>query len=142
MLSLNLIFPPPPPMVQRIFKPNNFHSKPNEDTGVWLAHFEKIANANEWNNANKLRIVPVFLKDTAEKWFVRQTFTHWTAPDEPNKADILFILIFLDQYNTEAKKSRWNDQFDFLHQGKKKVEEYNKEFFCLWRKVNLQEHYP
>jgi hypothetical protein len=59
-------------MAQRIFKLDNFHEKADEDTNAWLTYFKKIVAANEWNAANKLRIVPVFLKDVAERWFVRQ----------------------------------------------------------------------
>ena len=54
-------------MANRIFKPDNFHGKIDEDTEVWLNHFEKVANANGWTPAEKLRMAPVFLKDAAER---------------------------------------------------------------------------
>ena len=108
------LYVPIVPMAQRIFKPEDFHGKADEDASTWLLHFEKVAAANEWTNNNKLRIVPVFLKDAAERWFVRHEFTHWRLPENPGEDDIGFTEAFLAQFNTELKKSRWNDQFDNL----------------------------
>ena len=82
-------------MAQRIFKPDNFHGKTDKDASVWLTHFEKIAAANEWNNANKLRIVPVFLKDAAERWFVQAGCNCWNLPNDPREDDISFTATFL-----------------------------------------------
>ena len=129
-------------MAQRIFKPDDFHGKTEEDAGVWLTHFEKVAAANEWTANNKLRIVPVFLKGAAERWFVRQGCNVWSPPEDPGDDDVPFTFNFLAHFDTEAKKSRWNDQFDALRQGKKSVEEYNEEFLHLWRRVDPLEQYP
>ena len=53
-------------MANRIFKPDNFHGKTDEDAEAWLNHFEKVANANGWTPGEKFRMAPVFLKDAAE----------------------------------------------------------------------------
>ena len=118
-------------MAQRIFKPEDFHEESDEDASTWLNHFNKVAAANEWTNNNKLRIVPVFLKDAAERWYVRNAFIHWRLPEDAGEDDVDFTKAFLAQFNTETKKSRWNDQFDSFRQGKKSVEDYNEEFLRL-----------
>ena len=51
----------------RVFKPDDFHGRADEDPETWLAHFTKVTDANQWAEADKLRILPVFLKDTAKR---------------------------------------------------------------------------
>ena len=133
-------------MAARIFKPDNFHGTIDEDAEAWLSHFEKVANANGWTPAEKLRMAPVFLKDAAERWFLRTNFTAWAGEhaddEEAEPIAQQFSPSFLNQYNTEFKKSKWNDQFDNLRQGRKQIEEFNEEFLRLWRKVDPEKTYP
>ena len=105
-------------MANRIFKPDNFHRKTDEDAEAWLSHFEKVANANGWIPAEKLRMAPVFLKDAAERWYLRSEFTAWAdkyeEEEDPAAIDAQFCSSFLAQYDIEFKWAKWSDQFDNL----------------------------
>src|SRR5262245_39513287 len=95
-------------MANRIFKPEEFTGKPDEDAVEWLAHFNKVAHANEWTNANKLRIVPVFLKEAAERWWMRQEIDRWARNDGTDGLEEEFIRKF-DRQNQQTK---WVDRFE------------------------------
>ena len=54
----------------RIVKlPKNFYGKRSEDRDKWLSLFIKIAVVNDWNDAKKLKVISLYLKDIAVRWY-------------------------------------------------------------------------
>ena len=114
-------------MAGRVFKPDYFHGKPEEDAEAWLAHFIKVAIANEWDADASYRMVPVFLKGAAERWWNRTRTTAWT--DDVNDNTVIgFQELFLAYFVGEGKRAKWQDQFENIRQRKKSIEEYNEKF--------------
>ena len=68
----------------RIFKPDNFHDRTDEDPETWFTHFTKVTDANQWTDTDKLRMFPVFLKDAAKRWVLRGNYNAW----ETDPADV------------------------------------------------------
>lgn len=130
-------------MANRIFKPDPFCGKAEEDAEAWLAHFEKVARANNWDEAAKLRIVPVFLKETAERWWNRagENFNAWEN-DPTDQNAVGFTDGFLQYFVNETKKARWQDQFDSISQGRRSIEEFNEDFLRKWKKADPEAELP
>ena len=122
-------------MAGRVFKPDYFHGKPEEDAEAWLAHFIKVAVANEWDADASYRMVPVFLKGAAERWWNRTRTTAWTNDVNDNTV-IGFQELFLAYFVGENKRAKWQDQFENIRQGKKSIEEYNEEFIQKLKKAD------
>ena len=51
--------------LQIVKLPNNFYRKRIEDEEEQLSIFIKIVVTNGWNDAKKLEVVPLYLKDIA-----------------------------------------------------------------------------
>ena len=98
-----------------IAKPTDFHGKRSEDAEEWLDRFIRIALANNWTDVRKLQIVPIYLKDAAQRWFVANIHpnrvhnpTQWTGNAQS------FTTLFLEKFVNETKKAAWQSQFDAL----------------------------
>src|ERR1043165_6309265 len=121
--------------IPRIVKlPDNFHGKRNEDGDEWLSTYIKIAVANGWNDAKKLEVVPLYLKDIAGRWY-----DEWAAANLaqgwPGAAPA-FVGAFRARFQNEFQMNMYEDQWDSLQQGRKKIEEYVDEFIRLRAKVD------
>ena len=56
--------------VPRIVKlSEDFHRKRNEDGAEWIQNYIRIAVANGWDNARKLAVIPLYLKEIAIRWY-------------------------------------------------------------------------
>lgn len=87
-----------------VVKPIPFAGKPEEDPEDWMDRFERIADANEWDAARKLQIVPAYLTDRTKRWFVAHAaFTDWTNGQGVNpvnfKEDFMVKFIIQKQQN-------------------------------------------
>ena len=56
-------------MCALFFDPGCFSGKPTENPTDFVTHYRRVARANGWEDANALRVFPMFLKGKAEKWF-------------------------------------------------------------------------
>src|SRR5687767_637558 len=129
------------PMAGRIFKPDYFYGKNEEDAEQWLRHFEKIAHANEWDDDAKYRMVPIFLKEVAERWWGRTRTTAW-EDDNADNTVIGFKERFLENFAGKNKVAKWQDQFENIRQGKRTIEEYNEDFRLKLKRADPQEELP
>ncbi|XP_077486641.1 uncharacterized protein LOC144097913 [Amblyomma americanum] len=61
--------------------PKPFHGEQFEDAEDWLAHYERVATFNGWDDAAKMRNVYFSLEDAARTWFENReaTFSTWPA---------------------------------------------------------------
>lgn len=62
-------------------EPNKFHGDVFEDVEDWIAHFERVASFNQWDDALKLRNVYYSLEDGALTWYENHEarLTTWTG---------------------------------------------------------------
>ncbi|XP_049520131.1 uncharacterized protein LOC125944129 [Dermacentor silvarum] len=80
--------------------PESFHGDAFEDVEDWLEHFERVADFNEWDEAQKLRNVYFALEESARTWYVnheaalsswqefrRQLLATYASTDRREKAE-------------------------------------------------------
>ena len=113
-------------MAQIVVKPTTFSGKSNEDPQEWFTQFERVAGANNWNDAAKLRIVPAYLIGAAGRWFAQAAVTHWTGGGNPR--DVNFDTAFANRFITAGSKNTWRSKLHSLRQGAMDIEEFNDKF--------------
>jgi hypothetical protein len=72
----------------------------NQDPVAWLRDFNLASNANGWNAARKLQVVPAYLKGSVATWYqITNNAVNFTAWDGANNATD-FSFTFLQRYRT------------------------------------------
>src|SRR4029078_8917349 len=79
----------------------------------------------------------IYLKDAAARWY-----TDWSILNGPANALVWhgapgsFTNEFMQKFQSETRLATYQEKFDELTQGRKKIEEYNDEFTRLLQKVD------
>ena len=126
----------PTPKESNIIPVKPFFGNDDEDPTDWIRNFEIAAEANNWTNERKLKIVPGYLQGLAAYWFEEEadTITRWNAT---GYADSSFVPCFKEKFSTEEKQNMWHHQLNELRQGPyEKVDFYAGKFKKLLKKVD------
>jgi len=124
------------PKESNIISVKPFCGNDDEDPGDWIRNFEIAAEANNWTNEHKLKIVPGYLQGLAAYWFEENTdtITRWKATGYDDSS---FVPCFLNKFSTEEKQNLWHHQLNELRQGPyEKVDFYAGKFKKLLKKVD------
>src|SRR5688572_23846046 len=96
----------------------DFHGRRDEDPHEWLSSFRKVAEVNNWQDARKLEIVPIYLKDAAARWYTDWTIINGSAANLVWDGGAgSFTFSFLRKFQTETKLAVYQEKFDILTQG-------------------------
>ena len=91
----------------------------DQDPIEWLRDFEVAALANGITNNRKIQVVRGYLEGAAASWFDEQrnlqndTLQDWT---NNNQDHTNFKLCFEQQFRTQQKLDKWQDELETLQQ--------------------------
>ena len=110
----------------------------DQDPVEWLRDFEVAALANEITNDRKIQVVCEYLEGAAASWFDEQrnlqndALHDWT---NGNNDHTNFKYTFEQQFRTQQKLDKWQDELEILQQTGT-VEHYTNRFNELVWKVD------
>jgi hypothetical protein len=85
-----------------------FSGKSEEDPSDWIAHFEKAAKANNWNNERMVEIAGGFLDHVAADWYEDTTFAQgWRVGADEDDTET-FVLKFVTHFSTIEQQNKWH----------------------------------
>lgn len=133
-----------------IVKIDPFHGREDEDPYEWIESFKQAAQANHWQAPRWLDIVPGYLREAAQDWYLsnKGKLTRWTdgniiinlgVDGEEDEVEYRegFETSFLQHFTPEAKQNQWYHELMTIRQfASEKVEDYSRRFRKLLRKVN------
>lgn len=103
-------------------KIEHFHGTEGEDVNRWLDQYNFAADSQSWDDADRLRKLPQFLRDDAYDWFV----TYVRDSDKKEEVDSfekVSKLLLSDFYPIESKEFHRNE-LEKLTQGSRSVGTY------------------
>jgi len=108
------------------FAPPSFRGNETEDTNDWLSRFKKYASFRDMSDNDRLRLVAVFLRDTASEW--------WHNLNNTTKGDCgLFKTAFKTHFE-DAGILKWKKVSDLWSRVQGPTESVN-EYFTAVRKL-------
>ena len=85
----------------------------NQDPITWLNEFNLVCAANGWNNAQKLQIVPAYLKGAASVWWQMIGLGNLINAWNNNAAQVnSFIHQFEQRFQTPSLVEMWSTELD------------------------------
>lgn len=82
----------------------HYHGYTTEDPNLWIKRFNRYSAIKEWNQANRLRFFPLFMKGQAAAWY--ESLPQATQANENNLHDA-----FKNRFTTDG--SRWTKLSSF-----------------------------
>ena len=124
---------------KNLMKPNKFAGNDSDDSYEWIEAFERIAEANNWNDKDWVGIAVGFFTKAAAQWYEENRrnipATRWFG-------DKGFRIIFLHKFASKTKQGQWHRQFKNCSQGEDSVAEYTVTFRNLWNRCDPRHKIP